>query len=228
MAVIALRDVVALLGRFPALAGIDLTVDAGEIVLLQGGNGAGKTSLLRLCAGLLAPESGVATVLGHDLSNDRRSVRRRVGLVGHTSGLFGDLSVRENAEFWAEAAGVDRADGLAALARLGVPDRLFDVTVNKLSAGQKRRTAIASIAARRPELWLMDEPHAGLDQGGRDIVDRLILDAAAAGATVLVASHELDRVKPLTPRQVTIAGGLVTADEADPHESNPNGSNFDA
>ncbi len=218
MAVIALRDVVALLGRFPALAGIDLTVDAGEIVLLQGGNGAGKTSLLRLCAGLLAPASGSATVLGHDLVTDRRSVRRRVGLVGHTSGLFADLTVRENAEFWAQAAGADKADGLAALARLEVAERLLDVNVNRLSAGQKRRTAIASIAARRPELWLMDEPHAGLDQGGRDIVDALIIDAAAAGATVLVASHELDRVLPLAPRRITIAGGLVSADEsaADP------------
>ena len=79
---VSLSGVVALLGRFPALAGIDLTVERGEVVLLQGPNGAGKTTVLRLCAGLLRVESGRAAVLGHDLASDRRSVRRRVGLLG--------------------------------------------------------------------------------------------------------------------------------------------------
>src|SRR5947199_4484334 len=87
-AAIRLRSAVALLGRFPALAGVDLDVAAGEVVLLEGPNGAGKTTLLRTCAGLLPIASGIAEVLGNDLSSDRRGVRRRVGLLGHAGFLY--------------------------------------------------------------------------------------------------------------------------------------------
>jgi heme ABC exporter ATP-binding subunit CcmA len=210
--VVHLRGVVALLGRFPALAGVDLDVEPGEAVLLQGPNGAGKTTLLRLCAGLVRPEAGHAEVLGHDLARERRAVRRQVGLIGHTTALYDDLTVAENVHFWARAAGVPVEEADAAMARLEIEPRLRDVAVGRLSAGQRRRTSIAVMVARRPHLWLMDEPHAGLDQAGRDIVDQLVRDAVAAGATVIVASHELDRARSLTPRIVTVAGGAIVAD----------------
>jgi heme ABC exporter ATP-binding subunit CcmA len=206
--------VVALLGRFPALAGVDLDVEAGEAVLLQGPNGAGKTTLLRLCAGLVRPESGHAEVLGCDLARDRRALRRQVGLIGHSTALYDDLTVAENVHFWARAAGVPVAEADAAMERLEIETRLRDVAVARLSAGQRRRTSIAVMVARRPHLWLMDEPHAGLDQAGRDIVDQLVRDAIAAGATVIVASHELDRARSLTPRIVTVAGGAIVGDTA--------------
>jgi heme ABC exporter ATP-binding subunit CcmA len=212
--VVEFGGAVALLGRFPALAGVTLAVDAGEIVLLRGPNGAGKSTLLRLCAGLVTPTSGTARVLDLDLSDarSRRAVRRRIGLLGHATFLYDDLTVIENVRFWAQAAGATVADADAAIARLEIEPRLRDLAVGRLSAGQRRRTSIAAMVARRPELWLLDEPHAGLDQGGRDIVDTLIRDASAAGATVLVASHELDRAHRIAPRIVTIAGGVVHAD----------------
>ena len=84
--VVHLRDAVALLGRFPALAGINLDVARGEVVLLRGPNGAGKTTVLRVCAGLVPVVRGEARVLGHDLRHDVRPVRRRVGLLGHATG----------------------------------------------------------------------------------------------------------------------------------------------
>ncbi len=89
-----------------------------------------------------------------------------------------------------------------------------DQQVITLSTGQRRRAAIAVVAIRRPRLWLLDEPHAGLDQAGRDIVDGLIADAITAGATVVVASHELDRVRPLATHVATVAGGIVHSFEA--------------
>jgi ABC-type multidrug transport system ATPase subunit len=95
------------------------------------------------------------------------------------------------------------------MARLGLDGRLRDVAVGRLSAGQRRRTSLAVLIARRPELWLLDEPHAGLDQEGRDLVDGLIVDAAAAGATVVLSSHELDRAVALAHRIVTVAGGTT-------------------
>ena len=106
------------------------------------------------------------------------------------------------------------------LAALGLDGRLADVVVAKLSAGQRRRTAIAALVARRSELWLLDEPHAGLDQAGRDVVDGLSA-AAAAGATVIIASHELDRAGALADRTVTIAGGTVVTGPIPPPRRRP-------
>jgi heme ABC exporter ATP-binding subunit CcmA len=213
--VVALRAAVALAGRFPVLAGADLTVDAGEIVLLRGANGAGKTSLLRACAGLLPVVSGTAEVLGHDLTDgaQRRSLRRRVGLLGHGNALYDDLTVADNVRFWASAAGATRAEADAAMARLGLEGRLAGVPAARLSAGQRRRTSLACLVARRPELWLLDEPHAGLDQAGRDVVDGLLRAAVAAGATVLLASHELDRAHSVASRVVEVAGGALRQPE---------------
>ena len=86
----------------------------------------------------------------------------------------------------------------------------------RLSAGQRRRVSLAAMLARRPRLWLLDEPHAGLDQAGRDDVDVLVREATEAGATVMLASHEVERVARLRPRRVAVAGGTVTADRSDP------------
>ena len=213
MSIVSLRGVVALLGRFPALAGADLEVGESEIVLVQGPNGAGKSTLLRVCAGLLRIESGRAEVLGHDLVTDRAAVRRSVGLLGHDTALYDDLTVEENLRFWARASRIDADAVPAALERLGDADRLRDVAVRNLSAGQRRRTALAAVVVRRPRLWLLDEPHSGLDQGGRDLIDQVILDAASAGATVMLASHELDRTLDLATRHLTVAGGTITSDE---------------
>ena len=213
MSIVSLRGVVALLGRFPALAGADLEVGESEIVLVQGPNGAGKSTLLRVCAGLLRIESGRAEVLGHDLVTDRAAVRRSVGLLGHDTALYDDLTVEQNLRFWARASRIDDDAVPAALDRLGVAERLRDVAVRNLSAGQRRRTALAAVVVRRPRLWLLDEPHSGLDQSGRDLIDQVILDAASAGATVMLASHELDRTLDLATRHLTVAGGTITSDE---------------
>jgi heme ABC exporter ATP-binding subunit CcmA len=202
---IRLRSAVALLGRFPALAGVDLDVAGGEVVHLQGPNGAGKTSLLRVCAGLLAVVQGEAEVLGCDLRKDRRAVRRRLGLLGHSGFLYDDLTVADNVRFAVRAAGqdVDRVD--PALAALGLDGRLRDVAAGRLSAGQRRRVALAVVVARDPELWLLDEPHAGLDAASRQTVDGLIAEAAGRGAAVLIASHEAVPAQ----RTLLVSGGVV-------------------
>ena len=204
---IRLRRAVALLGRFPALAGIDLTVERGDIVHLAGPNGAGKTTALRVCAGLVRIVDGEAEVLGHDLTKDRRSVRRHVGLLGHASQLYEELTIEDNLRFAVRASGgaIDAVD--SALARLGLDGRLRSVAVDRLSAGQRRRASLAVVVARRPLLWLLDEPHAGLDAGGRDLVDALVMEAVGAGATVVLASHDVDRASAIANHQVTIAGG---------------------
>ncbi len=218
--VVHLRGAVTLLGRFPALAGIDLDVATGEIVLLRGPNGAGKTTLLRLCAGLLPVARGEAQVLGHDLLDRRqaRALRPRVGYLGHAAGLYDDLSVADNVRFWGRACGASADDVAAALVACGLDGRVGGLRVASLSARQRRRTSLACEAARRPELWLLDEPHAGLDQAGRDLLDGLVRQAVRDGATVVLSSHELDRAEALSHRVVALAGGTtqVVAPGADP------------
>jgi len=207
--VIDLVDAVAVLGSFPALAGATLIVRRGEIVLLRGPNGAGKTTLLRLCAGLVPLERGQGRILGVDLVHDRELVRHRVGMIGHNNGLYSDLTVAENVRFWGRTVGASTAEVDAALHRMGLDGRLANLPISRLSAGQKRRTALAGLVARRAELWLLDEPHAGLDAAGRDELDEVLKMAAAAGATVMVASHELERASQLATRQVEVVAGQV-------------------
>lgn len=206
---VELRGVVAVLGGFPALAGADLTVKRGEVVLLQGPNGAGKTSVLRVCAGLLPVERGGGTVLGMDITAQRDAIRSRVGLLGHTNGLYLDLTVAQNIRFWASTVSATQDEVAAAMQRMGLDGRLASVRADKLSAGQRRRCALASMIVRRAELWLLDEPHAGLDTAGRDEIDSVLRDAVAAGATVVVSSHELERAGALASRVVTVDGGTV-------------------
>ena len=205
--VIELSGVVAVLGQFPALAGVDLTVQRGEIVLLQGPNGAGKTSLLRVCAGLLPIERGSGHVLGIDLATNREAIRSRVGLLGHANGLYLDLTVMQNLQFWASTVAATTSEISAAMATMRIDGRPAEVKASQLSAGQRRRCALASLIVRRAEIWLLDEPHAGLDAAGRDELDALLRSAVTSGATVVLASHERDRALGLATRTVTIDGG---------------------
>jgi heme ABC exporter ATP-binding subunit CcmA len=204
--VVRLRSAVCLLDRFPALAGVDLDVDEGEILLLSGSNGAGKTTLLRLLAGLVPLYSGEAHVLGCDLSRDRRSARRDLALVGHETFCYDDLTVRENLRFAARASGSDAALADDAIDRVGLGPSA-DVLHRRLSAGQRRRLALGVAWCRDPRLLLLDEPHAGLDADGRHVLDDIVRAAPAEGRTVLLASHELDRTRALAHREVVLTSG---------------------
>jgi heme ABC exporter ATP-binding subunit CcmA len=178
------------------------------VVLLAGPNGAGKTTLLRLVAGLLPLSAGTAVVLGHDLAADRQAVRPHLALVGHAPGAYDDLTVRENVRFWVRAGGGRAAEADAVLEQLGLT-RLAGVAFGRLSAGQQRRTGLAVALARRPRLLLLDEPHAGLDATGRDLLDGLLRSTAGEGRTVLLVSHELERARALADREVTIVAGAI-------------------
>jgi heme ABC exporter ATP-binding subunit CcmA len=202
-----------MLGRFPALAGADLDVEAGEVVLIAGPNGAGKTTLLRLCAGLLPLRSGAAEILGVNLAIDRRSIRRELAFVGHETFCYDDLTVLENIRFATRAAGrpADGAD--AALEQVGLT-RVAGVTHSRLSQGQRRRVSLAIAIARAPKLLLLDEPHAGLDEQGRAVLDAVVHTAQAEGRTVLIASHELDLARQISTREVHVVAGQVQISNA--------------
>lgn len=206
--VVRLRSVVCLLGRFPALAGADLDVGAGEIVLVTGPNGAGKTTLLRLLAGLLVPHSGTAEVMGCDLAEDRVAARRAIALVGHETYCYDDLTARENVTFFARAAGRRHADIDAVMDTVALTESAH-VVHRGLSAGQRRRLALAVALVREPSLLLLDEPHAGLDAMGRDVLAGVVRRAPSEGRTVVIVSHEVEIARPLSTREVRVDGGLI-------------------
>jgi heme ABC exporter ATP-binding subunit CcmA len=209
---VLLRTAVCVTGRFPALAGVDLAVAQGEVVVLEGPNGAGKTSVLRVCAGLLPLTEGEGRVLGCDLRRAAPSLRGRVGMLGHSAALYDDLTVVENVRFAVRAAGASLTPVDAVLERLELGGRVRRTPVGRLSAGQRRRVALAVLVARRPELWLLDEPHAGLDSAARSVLGEIITEAVADGATVLLASHEPEESWPLADRVVSLVGGRVVGE----------------
>jgi heme ABC exporter ATP-binding subunit CcmA len=218
--VLSLADAVVVLGGFPALAGASLEVREGELVALRGANGSGKSTLLRACAGLVPVARGTVRVLGVELGArnvaNTSVMRRHVGLLGHKNGLYADLTARENVAFAAHLVGARDGDVDAALERLGIDTRVASTRAGSLSAGQRRRTALASLVVRRARLWLLDEPHAGLDAAARVELDAILRDATHAGATVVYTTHEVTPdARPnaaKVPRTVMLAGGVVASD----------------
>tara|TARA_B100000700_G_scaffold331608_1_gene466050 strand:- start:3464 stop:4096 length:633 start_codon:yes stop_codon:yes gene_type:complete len=200
------------LGQFPALTGATMNIQQGEVVLIKGPNGAGKSTLLRLCAGLLPMRSGTGTVLNFDLRTQRMALRSHIGLLGHRTGLYPDLTVSENLQFWASAYGANNTEVDKAMEFLGLNDRLGSVQVQNLSEGQRRRTSFALLLIKRPSIWLLDEPYAGLDSDGRQLVNSSILQASELGTTVLIASHEIDKIGSSQERTLLVKGGRIVND----------------
>ena len=167
--------------------------------------------MLRVCAGLLPLTGGEA--VGARMRSPAPSaaaVRRRVGMLGHAAALYDDLTVVENVRFAVRAAGAEpSAASTPPSTAWSSGAGVRRTPVGRLSAGQRRRVALAVLVARRPELWLLDEPHAGLDADARAVLGEIVAEAVADGATVLLASHEPEASLPLADRVVSLAGGRV-------------------
>jgi heme ABC exporter ATP-binding subunit CcmA len=209
--VVRLVNAVVMSRGFPLLSGVDLEIERGSLNVVTGANGAGKTSLLRLLGGLDSLTTGEGIVAGVDLvEGDLRLLRRRVGWLGHEGSFYADLSVRENLVFAARALMRPVDDVESALERVGLSHRVDTIT-KQLSAGQRRRLGLAWLLVRRPEIWLLDEPYATLDDAGREFFDQLMSDVLHGGATVVVSAHDPLRSSELRPRTLRMAGGRVAA-----------------
>jgi heme exporter protein A len=165
--------------------GLGFAIEAGEAVELVGPNGVGKSSLLRLIAGLVRIEAGSIRLDGGD---DEASIAEQAHYCGHQDAFKPALTVAENIAFWSDYLGGGGTDREAALARLGL-DHLADLPAGYLSAGQRRRLALSRLITVRRPLWLLDEPMAALDQTSQAVLAGLISEHAGQGGMVLAATH---------------------------------------
>ena len=166
---------------------LTFAVTAGERLRIAGANGSGKTSLLRILCGLLAPNAGEVRWKGERIASLREEFSRQIVYLGHAPAVKDDLTAAENLAIACRLAGFD-AKTDEALARLGVP---ADVPVRKLSQGQRRRAALARLAvSETAPLWLLDEPYAALDVEAAKVVDALIGAHAARGGAVVFTTHQ--------------------------------------
>ncbi|MHB8190609.1 MAG: ABC transporter ATP-binding protein [Ferrimicrobium sp.] len=202
-----LRSVTVLYDKFPALANCNFDALEGEVVFLRGANGSGKTTLLRLLAGLIEPARGEAIVFGRDLSRDRSVIREEVTYLAHSYHMYEDLTADENLLFFASVAHFSEDEARGWAARFGLGPRELKSRFGALSAGQRKKVSISVALARRSELVLVDEPHALLDRAAKTTLDSALREAAADGRTVIVASHELNRVQSLADRTYEVANG---------------------
>ncbi|MBI3675639.1 MAG: heme ABC exporter ATP-binding protein CcmA [Proteobacteria bacterium] len=168
---------------------VSLRADTGEFVSIEGPNGAGKTSLLRMIAGFLKPQAGDVRIQSEDETiSDAEERGKYIGWFAHQDAVKPQLSVLENLQFFAELYGV-RGDVSAALETVGLA-RAASLPGQYLSAGQKKRLALARLVLAGRPLWLLDEPFAALDVAGRALAVSLIAEHCAAGGIALAATHE--------------------------------------
>jgi ABC-2 type transport system ATP-binding protein len=185
-------------GALCAVNAVDLSVAKGEIFGLVGPDGAGKTTLLRLLTGLLDADAGTANVAGFSVAQNAAAVRDRIGYMAQRFGLYGDLTVEENMDFYADLFGVDNG-GLEPLKRklLGmtrmIPFR--DRPASKLSGGMKQKLALMCTLLHQPKVLLLDEPTNGVDPVSRRDFWIILEELVAAGMTLLVTTAYLDEAE---------------------------------
>ena len=190
-------------GSVLAVDDLSFEVAAGEVYGLLGPNGAGKTTTLRMLLGLMQPTSGRATIQGYSSAEHPDEVKRRVGLVSTSAGLYPHLSVREMLLFFADLYGVEPTQARSELDRLaeliGLRD-LLDRRCITLSTGQKQRVNLARALIHRPPVLLLDEPTLGLDVLGSQVVADFVTHLRSEGKAVILTTHRLDEAERLCDR----------------------------
>ncbi len=206
-------------GATQALRGVSLAVHRGEVYGLVGPDGAGKTTAIRLLAGLLRPDAGEVRVLGEDPSHPRSPVREQLGLVPQRNTLYGDLSVEENLRFFSRLFGLSPADYTERRARLLELTRLTRFTERRadaLSGGMYKKLALACALLHRPRVLLLDEPTNGVDPVSRRELWELLYSFVQEGMTLVVSTPYMDEAARCHRVGLLYAGELIA--EGPPRE----------
>lgn len=186
---LAAQDLAVFRGEHRLFSGLGFSISAGEVLQLHGDNGTGKTSLIRALCTLLPLEEGTLSWRGAELPAARDQYFSEMAYAGHTDGLKGDLSVRENLQFVVALSGVESGNIDQTIARAGLTSRA-DLACRSLSAGQRRRVMLARLQLSAAALWILDEPLTSLDVQGRTLVEELIVEHASGGGAVIFTTHQ--------------------------------------
>jgi ABC-type multidrug transport system ATPase subunit len=210
---VRLVDISRHFGRRRALSRITLTANRGDIVGLLGPNGAGKSTLIAILATLATPSTGDIRFGDRTARELGAALRVRIGLLAHELHLYPELSAAQNLAFFAELYGLDPTTAVpAALERAGLQERADDA-VSGFSRGMRQRLALERALLHGPRLVLLDEPFTGLDDQAVMLVSDRLRQLAAAGAIVVLATHDLDLADGLVTRVALVRDGRLMADE---------------
>ena len=203
-------------GEWPVLWNLDLSVPWGQALVLFGANGTGKTTLLRILATHVKADHGSVAVAGHNLRTSPENARHRIGVVGHRSLLYDDLTCRENLIYYSRLFGLKdykpRVDEVLAKVRLG--DRA-DHRVRTLSNGMQKRASIARAILHQPDVLLLDEPETGLDRESVSILGALLAEWTDSGRSVVMTTHDLDLGLSWGHRAGVLRGGKINFPDAE-------------
>jgi ABC-2 type transport system ATP-binding protein len=202
-------------GRQIAVDGIGFSLDVGEIVGFLGPNGAGKTTTMRMIAGYLEPDSGVAKIFNIDVAQDRRRAQERVGYLPEGAPLYGEMTPWSFLRFIAEARGMAKEAARHAVRRAAQDARLGDTIdrpIDTLSKGYRRRVGLAAALLHDPMLLVLDEPTDGLDPNQRHAV-RDLIRKLGEDRGLIISTHSLEEVDAVCTRAIIIDQGRVVADK---------------
>jgi heme exporter protein A len=194
----------------PVLNGVDLCVKPGEFVVLFGPNGAGKSTLIRILCTLMKPSGGMAKVAGYDVADDPDRVRANIGVIGHNTYLYEDLTAIENVHFYLRMHGADAVEQRVAEAlKVTGLEPTMHQRVRTFSTGMKKRLCIAKIVAHPPRVLFLDEPYSGLDDDGMRMLNRFLLTLKTQGCTVFMVTHHQQQGLATGDRVLYLDGGRV-------------------
>lgn len=217
-AAISVRGLVKRFGSFTAVDSVHFDVQKGEVFGFLGPNGSGKTTTIRMLCGVIAPTSGVASVLGNDVETDPEAIRRRIGYMSQKFSLFEDLTVYENLRFYAGVYGL--TDEEFARERAYILDmanlvgRENELAAN-LSVGWKQRLALGCATIHHPELLFLDEPTSGVDPTARGQFWKLLYELAEKGVTLFVTTHYMDEAERCERLAFIYRGKIVASGTPD-------------
>jgi ABC-2 type transport system ATP-binding protein len=215
-AIIETHDLTRRFGDLTAVDHLNLTVSAGEIFGLVGPDGAGKTTTLRMLCGLVNPSEGKAMVAGHDVEREPQAVKDQIGYMAQKFGLYLDLSVQENMDFYADLFGIvgsERAELTAQLVRMTRMEPFRERQAGRLSGGMKQKLALMCTLLHRPQILFLDEPTNGVDPVSRRDFWAILYQLLKDGITILMATAYLDEAERCNRVGLMHRGKLIRCDE---------------
>ncbi|MBV9792114.1 MAG: ABC transporter ATP-binding protein, partial [Chloroflexi bacterium] len=215
MSAIATRDLTRSFGERVAVDKLTLDIAEGEVFGFLGPNGAGKTTTVRMLTGLIAPTSGTCTIAGYELGANNHAIRRKVGVLTETPGLYDKLSAEQNLHFYASLYDLDRREANAQVERYLRMMELWDRRTNLVgtfSKGMRQKLAIARALLHNPQIVFFDEPTAGLDPEAASVVRDVIRSLRSEARTIFLTSHNLHEVDLLCDRVAIFRERLLRLD----------------